>query len=291
MHLLYITFGNNLAIHSQAAFSIYSFLAQDEKIDSINVITDAPAYYSHLKDVVRIFLAGKEQLEEWKGPHLFFWRIKIKALQCICKEYTGDPVVYLDTDTFLYKPADHLVKILVKGFALMHEDEGALSNANTKTEKRMWRQIKGRPFANLPMDTQQHMWNAGVVATPNTKGGADCELALRLCDELCAAGVTRKLIEQFALSRALQHTYGLQPAHTAIAHYWSNKEEWNRYITAFFTEAFAKGYSREELIAAMRDFDFTHIPVKKRVRNTSQRLHHIVDRWWGMKEQVYIRHN
>lgn len=289
MNLLYITFGNNVAVHSQAAFSVYSFLAADEKPDSINIITDAPHYYTHLKEQVRIIAVAEKQLEEWKGPYHFFWRIKIKALQWMCKEYAGQPVIYLDTDTFLYKPVAAIKKQLMEGCALMHEDESALSSAGTKTEKKMWQQVKNRTFAGLVINAQHHMWNAGVVATPNTKEGAECVLALQLCDEMCAAGVTQRLIEQFALCVALQQTYGLQPAHESIAHYWSNKKEWDERTKAFFTEAYTKAYSKAELIKAMRSFDFTQIPIKKRIKNTGRRLHHLVDQLFGVKEEVYVK--
>ena len=85
MNLLYITFGSNTAVHMQAAFSIYSFLARFEKYNSVNIITDNKLYYQHLEDRVNIIEMTEEELKEWKGEYQFFWRIKIKAIEKICK--------------------------------------------------------------------------------------------------------------------------------------------------------------------------------------------------------------
>ena len=76
MNLLYITFGNDPSIHLQAAFSIYSFLAQPGAVDSINIITDNKDFYNHLPSGVKIINVTQNELTEWKGEHQFFWRIK-----------------------------------------------------------------------------------------------------------------------------------------------------------------------------------------------------------------------
>src|ERR1700712_98113 len=103
MNLLYITFGDDLGIHLQAAFSICSFLSKSNNdINSINMITDKPFFYNHLKEKVNVISITQQELEDWKGEHQFFWRIKIKAIEKICKMYPNSPVMYLDTDTFLF---------------------------------------------------------------------------------------------------------------------------------------------------------------------------------------------
>jgi hypothetical protein len=289
MNLLYITFGKNVSIHSQAAFSIYSFLANKEDIHSINIITDAPDYYNHFGNLVQIVPVTEAVLQEWKGPHDFFWRIKIKAIEMMCRQYRGMPVVYLDTDTFLYKGWPQLKLQIDGGHAVMHENEGPLSRAGSKTEKRMWRQVKNRSFGNITIQAGENMWNAGVAGTPNTKDGDDCRMALQICDEMCAAGVTRRLIEQFALSVAFNKMYGMKPAKEYIAHYWSNKDEWNLAIAAFFTEAYCKQMQPDQLSTAFAQFNFQLLPVKKEMKNTALRLHKVINRIFKARETVYIR--
>ena len=142
MHILYCTFGNRFQNHLQAAFSAISFLQQKNEVSSINIITDAAPFYKHLSGHVNIIEVTADTIQEWKGPHDFFWRVKIKAIEHISNLYVGSPVIYLDTDTFLYSNIASLKAELQKGHAYMHEDEGALSTLTDKTSKRTWRALR-----------------------------------------------------------------------------------------------------------------------------------------------------
>lgn len=289
MNLLYLTFGNNTSIHLQAAFSICSFLSEPAGISSVNIITDNSNYYKHLGDHVNCIDITAAELNEWKGPHDFFWRIKIKAIEKICAIYPGEPVVYLDTDTFLYGKAATLSAQLKNGVALMHENEGTLSAKKSKTEKRMWKQIAGRQFGALTMSASDAMWNAGVVATPNTKNGAECSLALSVCDEMCSADVTRRLIEQYALSLSLNHCYGLQEAAPLIAHYWSAKEAWNERLADFFIEAYFSRWDTPKLFAETKAMDKTTLPVYQRIKSTRLKLEKLVERSFPPQDIQYLK--
>ena len=288
MHLLYITFGKDIANHIQAAFSICSFLTQQSQPASVNIITDEPAFYRHFGARLNVIEIDAKQLDEWKGPHNFLWRIKIKAIANICDSYPGQPVVYLDTDTFLYRHAEHLRSVLEKGHALMHENEGELSKASSKTEKKMWGQVKNKLFGNTKIAAEDAMWNAGIVATPNTKNGTDMQLALQICDDMCAAGVTKRLIEQFALSVALAHTYGLMPASDSIAHYWSNKEDWNAAIANFFMQSYLQNLSLAQTIDALKELDFSGLAVVKKTTNTNKRLQKKIDSVFPARDVFYV---
>jgi len=115
MHLLYLTFGENVNNHIQAHFSIFSFLTQQNEISTINVITDNPEMYHDIKDRINIITITEQTLNEWKGEYGFFWRVKIKAIEMICDLHKNRPVVYLDTDTFLYTNINSFKKELVNG--------------------------------------------------------------------------------------------------------------------------------------------------------------------------------
>ncbi|MEO6314043.1 MAG: hypothetical protein ABIU63_09400 [Chitinophagaceae bacterium] len=288
MHLLYITFGKDIANHIQAAFSIYSFLTQNNTPDSINIITDEPVFYRHLASVVNIIEVDEAQLQEWRGPHNFLWRIKIKAIAKICAAYPGEPVMYLDTDTVLYRNAADIRNRLDKGHALMHENEGPLSAASSKTEKKMWADVKNNLYGNIKISAQDAMWNAGIVATPNTSNSAEIQLALQICDDMCAAGVPRRLIEQFALSVALQHTYGLFPASKSIAHYWSNKEAWNVAIAKFFMQSYLQQFSLSQIIESLKEMDFSAIPVVMKQTNTNKRLQKKIDYFFPPRDTAFV---
>jgi hypothetical protein len=289
MHVLYLTFGNNLKNHTQAHFSIYSLLAQGAAITGIHVMTDYPDFYQSLGDHIEIIRVNEEQLTAWKGPHDFFWRIKIKAIETICRQYPGEPVLYLDSDTFAYQNLALLQDTAAAGTARMHEWEKALPDAKSKTEKRMWQQIAGKRFGNVTIQPAHAMWNAGVVLVPNRLNGEDCALALAICDEMCAQQVTRRLIEQYALAVALYEKYDLQPAVDYIAHYWSNKPGWDSLIEQFFISAAFKGLSFGQTTAALRQLDLSSIPIKQEIPNTNSRLQGLVNKLFPARHVTYVK--
>lgn len=288
MNLLYLTFGINPDIHSQAAFSIYSFLKEETHIQSVSVITDQPSFYHHLQPKINVITTNATELKDWEGEHHFFWRVKIKAIEKICGMYPDSPVMYLDADTFLINGLAALSADLKAGKALMHINEGPLSAKKSKTEKLMWRQIQGKKFDDLLMQPAGCMWNAGVVATPNTQQNKECRLALAICDEMCRQGITPRLIEQYALSLALQKTYDMQEAQKTIAHYWPVKNIWVDKINHFFLHAYFSGASFDQIVQLMKDFDYTDIPISQQTRNTNLRIKHFADTVFPAKNHVYL---
>ncbi|MBD1397952.1 hypothetical protein H9Q13_12315 [Pontibacter sp. JH31] len=288
MDLLFLTFGPNIKNHYQANFCILSFLKQRTAVNSINVYTDHPEFYTRLGDLVNVVQVTKAQLQEWEGEHNFFWRVKIKAIEDFMLKGGQHPVVYLDSDTFLHQDASSFTQQLSQGVAFMHEHEGKLSELKSKTDKIMWSQVKGKAFGGVTITDRSSMWNAGVVAIPAQKNLEAIRLALHICDDMCTAGVTRRLIEQFAIAVALDHTYGLHPASPWIGHYWSTKDDWNEVITAFFLESSLKTYTLEQDIERMRRFDFSQLPIRKKVKNTRIRLIKLVDKLFPVKAMAYV---
>lgn len=288
MNLLYITVGKNIAIHLQAAFSIYSFLGQPGNILTINIITDSPDFYNHLKDHVKIIAIDAKTLQEWKGKHDFFWRVKIKGIEMMCNLYADSAIMYLDTDTFLYGQLENINAFLSNNNAVMHEREMALCEGRSKTEKNMWAQVRNMVFAGIKILPSHYMWNAGVVATPNIKSGEECRLALAICDEMCEKQITRRLIEQFALSVSLSEMYGLKAAKNCIAHYWSNKNDWNEQIFNFFIESYFKAYTFEQNIQLLKNYNFADIPVTKKMRKIKRQMQYFVDKFFPAKNISFI---
>ncbi len=288
MNLLYLTFGSNTSIHLQAAFSIYSFLSQPTFIHTMNVITDSEDFYNHFGSRVNVIKISEDELTNWKGEQDFFWRIKIKAIEKICLLYPNEPVVYLDTDTFLFNGIDGINNALKIGKALMHENEGFLSGKKSKTERLMWQQIAGKTFGGLQMQPTDCMWNAGLVATPNTKGGSECLLALNICDEMCKQGVTRRLVEQYAISLALENEYRLVEAKDSVAHYWSTKDEWNSFINNFFVKAYFSEWDFEKISTTLKTIDKSSLPVYHKIKSTNLRLKTLIDHFFPTHSAVYL---
>lgn len=250
-------------------------------------MTDAPDFYRHLAGYVTVLPIDEATLRDWKGEFDFFWRIKIKALEHVAQHFPGQPILYLDSDTFLHGSFAELQQALAQGTAFMHEPEGRLSELGSKTEKLMWRQTQGRTFGGVRLTAQHTMWNAGAVGIPAQRGPEAIALALHVCDDLSRQQVTPRLIEQFALSVALQETFPLHAARPYIGHYWSNKPEWNEGIGAFLLASHLQGRTVEEDVAALAAFDWRAIPVRKMLKNTRWRLHHLVDKLFPPKEVVF----
>lgn len=286
MVLTYLVFGAALQNYSQAYFSILSFLARKSGDDLIVVLTDRPEFFEGLREEIEVLTLDNKQLEDWKGPYQFFWRIKIKALQEVVLRYPSRHVLYLDSDTFFFRDATGLKDILEAGSHLMHLNEGALSELPSKTEGTMWRQLKGKTFEGVAMETDLHMWNAGVVGVSKHDTHA-LERALALCDALCEQQVTPRLIEQFALSVALSRG-GMAAADHVIGHYWSNKKGWNERIGQFFAESLLKGWGRKEQLEAVAAMDFSEVPVSVQTRNRHRRWVKRIDRWFPPKSEGYI---
>lgn len=289
MNLLYVVFGNEFKNHLQAYFSIYSFLTRKEEIASVNIITDSPGFYKSLEHQVNLIVVNESILKEWRGPHDFFWRIKIKALELIGKQYPDQPVLYIDSDTFLYQPLTALQQGVAAGKAYMHEFENLLSQGRSKTEKRMWQQVGGKTFGGVTIRPGHGMWNAGVVLIPNKKNGEEFALATRICDDMCEAGVTRRLVEQFALSVSLEELYQLHAAEESIAHYWSNKDEWNAFISRFFNTALFYNYNQNQITEAFSHLNLSTVPVIKKARNTAIRLQRFIEKLYPPREITYVK--
>jgi hypothetical protein len=286
MNILYLVFGNEQRNHSQAYFSICSFLRQMEASDRIFVMTDNPNFYARLGERINILTINQELLNVWQGEYQFFWRAKIKAIEHICTLHPEQQTLYLDTDTFLFSELNQLKNVLKN--PVMHLNEGKLSKLKSKTDKMMWQQVGNRTFGGITINPEHCMWNAGVVGIPADKGQLMTELALNICDDMLKENVTRRLIEQFSLSVALSEKGDLQAAEPFIGHYWSNKDEWNEAIQKFMLESFLKGNSIQDDIEAIANFNFSKIAILKRIPNTQIRLKKVISKWFPSEDKQFI---
>lgn len=285
MNILYIVFGNNQQHHTQAYFSICTFLGQMTTNDRIYMLTDAPQFYQRLGDRIKVIETSQSLLTEWSGEHDFFWRIKIKAIEHICLLHPEEAVVYLDTDTFLYEQLSSLKIALQK--PIMHLNEGQLSALKSKTERKMWSEVGAKSFGGMTITPHHCMWNAGVVGLP-AQSLDTVRLALAICDDMLAAGVTRRLIEQFSLAVALSQKGEVQAAESFIAHFWAAKEEWNKLIQDFTLRSFLEGSTVEQDIVTISKLDFTTVPISQRIPNTQIRFKKWIEKRFPTEKKQYL---
>lgn len=287
MNIVYLVFGNNIGNYQQAYFSIYTASARKNIEDRIIVVTEDPSLFNSFEDKIEIIPINKDIITEWEGKYRFFWRVKIKALQLIAQKYPSDSILYLDGDTFFYQDVDHLRNGLVDGQNYMHLQEGKLSELTSKTEKLMWKQLKGKTYHHTKIDENAAMWNAGLIGISNQH--FEClDLTLGINDAMCADGVTRRLIEQFAFSLGLNEYSALKPADHVVGHYWGNKKGWNKIIDNFLKECFMKNYSFEQIIDQVKEMDLTKNPVFIKESNIRKKLKTFIDKVFKNKSTVYI---
>jgi hypothetical protein len=288
MNILFIVFGKDTQHYLQSNFSIYTFLAQKKETTTINIITDRPEMYSSIANEVNLITIEESILKEWRGEFDFFWRIKIKAIQHLWEKFKNQHILYLDSDTFLFGDFSVLLNQLDNGNAFMHLCEGEWKTLKSKTEKKMWRQINNHTYGGITITAKYPMWNAGAIGIPSTHGAAIIEKTLQICDDMLRADVTRRLIEQYAFSAALANTTKLIEAQNQIGHYWSNKEDWNKFITTFFIEHTLQHHTKEEILASVKNTDFKKIPVYVDKPNTNGRLKKKIDSFFPNRKEVFI---
>jgi len=263
MNILYLVFGEEQRNHTQAYFSICSFLGQMDNSDRIYILTDAPRFYQRVAERVNIVEINKGLLEEWEGEYRFFLRVKIKAIEYICSIHPHEDVLYVDTDTFLYSDIKE-IKMTFDN-PLMHVNEGKLSSLKSKTERIMWKQVGKKSFGGIVISPDHYMWNASVVGLPSKIGMNIVKLALIICDNMLLAKVNKKLIEQFALSVAMAEFGNVKSASENIGHYNRNNIEWNAVINRFLQESLLCVRPLDQDIEIVKNWDFTAISVQQRV--------------------------
>jgi len=287
MNIVYLVFGSSIDHYQQVYFSVYTALAHKNDSDRIIIVAEDPELFQSFQGKIEIIPINREIIVEWEGQHHFFWRVKIKALQLVAQKYPSDSILYLDGDTFFYQSADALRDGMKNGQNYMHLEEGKLSALSSKTEKLMWKQMKGKTYDSITIDHNSKMWNAGLIGISHTH--LDClELTLAINDAMCADGVTRRLIEQFAFSLGLNNYAALQPADAFVGHYWGNKTQWNIVISLFIKEVFMKNYSLDKIIAKVKAMDLIQIPVWVKESSTQRKLRNFVDQFYKNKRPLYI---
>ncbi len=277
MNILYIAFGAAPVNHLQCSFSVLSFLAQREADDRIWVLTDAPEWYAFFGESVGIIPVESELFKAWRGEADYIWRIKIRGIKYFYAAHPGQPVLYLDNDTFLYGQWPVLKAQLREGYSLMHRREGLLKDQRSKTERTMWRMLQGRAYGGTTIGPQHAMWNAGVLGLPVAAAAKVLTNTLDASDAMIADGVPMRLTEQFSFSVMLSEHASLLPAEAHIGHYWSNKEAWSAAIADFWSEAFLKKYTLPQTLSLFQQFDVHRLPAQIRVSNTRRRLLSLVD--------------
>jgi hypothetical protein len=289
MNIGYIAFGDHGDTHLQANFSILSIFAAADCAVTINVITNRPVYYSQLSTLIKIIEIDEQTLADWRGPHDYIYRIKIKAIEKINQLYPQQPVLLLDADTFMYRKISELNARMNCKTAFMHKREGKLSQMRWKAQKLMWKAMRNKTYAGVTILKKHAMWNAGVVLLPGPKNDITIALALQLCDEMLHSGAPVWLVEQFASSVAVSENFNLAEASEWICHYWGHKPAWNEYLRHFFATCHVEKLSILDQIERFKEFDVTSIPVSVRRNKGYQKIMEFAEKLFPLRHVQYLK--
>ena len=285
MNILYIVFGDKLDYHLQAYLSIRSFQKQMKADDRIFVVTSRPEYYNHA-DVTTLGVTD-EEIEAWKGPHHFFFRVKIKAMELLASKYPNQHILYLDSDTFLYGDLDVLKQRLDSGNGMMHVREGHPSKMKGGSLK-LWNTVKGHTYAGITLGERHDMWNAGVVAVPKDRLDRVIATSLSICDGMLDDGGNCFILEQYAQSVCMNELTRLLPSDDCIGHFWGNKEEWETVVSELLLRSYMKQSSlQDELNAITPQLQSSH-PIYIHKSSTAGKLHKLVNKLFPKRDFRYI---
>lgn len=286
MNLLYIVFGDNLSYHLEAYLSIRSFQKQLTADDRIFVLTTKPEYYHHAH--VEILAIPEQQILDWQGPHHFFFRVKILAMDYLQKHYPSEHLLYLDSDTFLYGSLEALRQRLNEGKGLMHIREGHPSEMSGGSLK-MWKLVKGHTYGGITLGERHDMWNAGVTGIPASKAEKTIAASLAICDGMLDDGANTFILEQYSSSVSMAENTLLTEAADHIGHYWGNKAEWENLSKDLLLLAYMKESTVEEELEAITDKLLLTTPVYVHKSSTAAKLHKQIDRFFPMRDFRYVK--
>jgi lipopolysaccharide biosynthesis glycosyltransferase len=261
-----MVFGENALYHRQAGFAILSLIANLDDADatSITMYTDNPAWYKWLGDRVTVIETQPELIKDWRGPHDHFYRIKIKVMQDVATRMPGN-VIFVDCDVVCSGNLSSFFSMLEKGAFFMDEMSYKLGEKGGRSKK-LLRKANGNTYGKFTVTKQSPMWNAGIIAVPEALCQERLADALESMDAMCAGGLIRDNLEQFALGLSLDREAKLQSSENWFIHYWGwgSKTPWNALISAVFSEIYLRGFSVDDACALFRDIDITKVkPIKQ----------------------------
>ena len=257
MNILLFVIGTSTTLHQQAQYALRTLHIHADKDDKLFMLTDSPALYTNLPFVNVCTITDKD-INEWRGQHGYFFRIKINAIRTFAKKYPNDHLMFVDSDTYCTGAMTEIKSALDNGLGVMHKHECSMEVMKGPCGE-MWKQTKGHDFAGITITADYHMWNSGVVAIPKEFAIPVMEKALEICDSFLARGVTCFNMEQWAIAISLAQFTPLgniKEAQNVIGHYWHHKYVWSKYIGKFFTDSYAHGRSLDEELRVIRHTKF-----------------------------------
>lgn len=244
-----IAYGTGDAVYRRASMLLLSLLAHAPEPRELVVVTDHPPRFDWFAGVVRAHPVASEPLSAWHGPDPFSMRVKLEAARAAAPAHGS--LILLDADTVAIADLAPLAAALAAGALFMHRREFEIGTDRRRGNRALWRSLDGRAFAGWQFQTDDAMWNSGVLALP-VPDLPLIDRALTLYDAMAAAGIRHFATEQLVVGGILGRTGRLREAAPWFTHYWGNKAQYDGEIQRRLGEARAAGLSPAAAAADLR---------------------------------------
>ncbi len=210
-------------------------------------------------------ILDSQQIQNWKGPLNYTYRLKTKVLQEVCANYLGN-FLFVDTDTVFLKNSASLFKDIEAGELLLDANEGKLIDNKGGIAKKTKRFLKKQTtFSilsdenNITLTNQFVVWNSGTIGFTNA-----IQKTLHSVEELMDLLYVKSkifIVEQIALSYYFQKLKQPKETKNYIHHYWDFKE-FRVVLSEFFNHNSTKNLS--ELILEIHKINPDTLSIEKK---------------------------
>lgn len=213
--LVYLSYGGRDVQVAETKYAILSAFRSIRPADDIGILlyTDRPDLYADLPAAIRPISAG--ELEAWTGPGGYQYRRKAEVVKDALAR-TGNPVAFIDSDTWFVKSPALLFHRIGAGRTVLHVKEGTLGAAAYNAP--LVEHLSKHAYAN-GLGATSAAWNSGVIGVDP----ADAHLmdeALALIDGIWADFQEADTLEQVAISHFFSTTTTVTAAADVVFHYW-----------------------------------------------------------------------
>jgi hypothetical protein len=234
-YLVYQSYGST-DILNECCYSILSLLKHGFNPEKIRIViyTDRKEYFSFLPSHILFVEMNAATIEDYKGPHAFVHRLKIKVLQDSTERFEGK-ILYADSDIYFLKSIDSLFDQISTSDFLMCNNEGRVNVVKNKVFKKFQNFLATHASYlkenYVPIPESVIMWNAGIIGfqSPNK------ELLDKVLytNDIIFEKFTSHVVEQLSFSYQLQQHGTVHKSTDYVFHYW-NLKEFRTVLAEFF---------------------------------------------------------
>lgn len=263
-----LSYGSN-AEYKRAMFCIFSFLSWKPDLRALRFViyTDNPqAFKQHLQKITVEYVLLTSELEEQflKGT-TFHHLKKVGAIDLTFKKYPGEPLFFVDTDTFFISDPSRILNSFTEGKSFLHKREYRLGDA--VSEFAVFNQahfpisfmkfISGRILEinneKVKFTENDYSWNTGVLAL-NSDFAFYMDDVINLTFQFYQNSKWF-VSEQLAFSLVLQKVTDIRPASDVIFHYWGQRQKifMDNYLDELWNRDLAIGLQEDDTKLAITE--------------------------------------